>query len=104
MKLPLTALALAALAAGAHANDDRTFLVPNPHGGYNVVQSGGPPSSIPFFGSHGFASNVVAHAHDKPKFILRPFLEDDGHGKKITVYKRIYFATPEEAEAANLKQ
>jgi hypothetical protein len=26
-----------------------------------------------------------------------------GHGGKIVVYKKIYFATPEEAEAARLK-
>jgi hypothetical protein len=106
MKLPLTALALAALAARAYANDSSggTFQVQNPHGGYNVIQAGGPPATLPFFGIHGVAAVVAAHSHDKPKFILRPVIEDQGHGFKVTVYKKIYFATAEEAEAARLKQ
>jgi hypothetical protein len=106
MRLPLTALAIA-LAAGASANADpapgAAFLVPNPHGGYNVVQAGGPPASIPFFGTHGFASNVIAHAHDKKNFIIVPNVQDDGHGNKHTVYLKVYFATPEEAAAAKAK-
>ena len=106
MKLPITAaLALAVLATAACANDNNstgTALVPNNHGGYNVVQPGARPISIPLFGSHGFASVVIAHSHDKKKFILVPVIEDVGHGVKITVYKRIYFATAEEAEAARL--
>jgi len=105
MKLPLTAaLALAVLVTGARANDNDagTVLVPNNHGGYNVVQTGASPVSIPFFGPKGYASIVIAHSHDKPKFILAPVVEDLGHGGKITVYKKIYFATAEQAEAARL--
>jgi len=109
MKSSIIAPALALLMAGAasvHADPDAsaTFQVQNPHGGYNVIQGGRAPSTVAFFGSGGFAARVVAHSHDKPKFILRPTLEDDGHGKKITVYKKIYFATPEEAEAAKQNQ
>ena len=110
MKLQFTsALAFASLlflAAGASANDDDsgapagTALVPNNLGGYNVVQPGAHAVSIPFFGTQGYAAGVIAHSHDKPKFILVPVIEDVGHGSKITVYKRIYFATAEEAEAA----
>ena len=106
MKLPVIgALAISALALTAWANDDNSaVVVANPHGGYNVIQSGGHHGSIPFFGFHGFASKVIAHSHDKPKYILRPVVEDVGHGSKIVVYKKIYFATAEEAEAARLKQ
>ena len=112
MKLPfsaaLIAVALALLTTGAHANDGDsaagTALVSNNHGGYNVTRPGARPISIPFFGPNGYASIVNKHSHDKPKFILVPVLEDVGHGTKITVYKRIYFATAEEAEAARLKQ
>jgi len=106
MKLPVTALILISLAAASHANDGApaTFQVQNPHGGYSVIQAGGPPATLPLFGLHGFGALVIAHSHDKRRFILRPTLEDDGHGKKITVYKKIYYATAEEAEAARLKQ
>jgi len=108
MKIPFTAaLAMAALAAVACANDNSTgtVLVPNNHGGYNVAEPGAGPIVIPFFGIHGYASHVIKESHDnKPKFILVPTVEDVGHGSKIVVYKRIYFATAEEAEAARLKQ
>jgi len=126
MNLPLTAaLALAALAAGAQASDSDsgTFVVPSPHGGYNVIQGGGKPASIalfgfhnvsqgggkpasiPFFGSFGFTPQVIAQSHEKPKYILRPAgMVDDGHGSKHMIYKKIYFATAEEAEAARLQQ
>jgi hypothetical protein len=109
MKLLLTvALAITALVVGANANDtDKgTGLVPNSHGGYNVVQQGASPISIPFFGKHGYAAHVIAESHEnkKPNFILVPVSEDVGHGAKITVYKKIRFATPEEAEAAKSKQ
>jgi len=107
MKLPLTVLALGALAAGANANDNNggTALVPNNHGGYNVVQPGASSISIPFFGSHGYAAHVIEQAHtEKPKFILVPGVQDDGHGNPHAVYKKIRFATAEEAEAARLKQ
>jgi len=139
MKLTLTALAMAALVSAAYADDNSngtflapsphggynaiqaggppssspifgshgnassgTFLAPSPHGGYNVIQAGGPPASIPFFGSHGYATKMIAEEHApgyKKNFILQPVVIDDGHGKH-TVYKKIYFATAEEAEAA----
>jgi opacity protein-like surface antigen len=98
MKLLLTALLFTALAAGAHASD--SYLVASPHGGYNVIQGGQAHGAIAFFGSHGFAA---VHAHDKPSYIIRPYIAMDGHGNKHTVYKKIYFATPEEAEAARGK-
>ena len=79
-----------------------TSLVPNNHGGYNVVQPGARGISIPFFGSHGFASKVIAHSHDEKSFVLVPIVVDDGHGKH-TVYKRVYYPTPEDAEAAKAK-
>jgi hypothetical protein len=105
MKLPLTAaLAVAALAAVASASDtDKgTALVPNSHGGYNVVQQGATSGTlvIPFFGKHGYASKVIAEAHEKPKFILVHSTQDTGHGSTIVVYKKKRFATAEEAEAA----
>jgi hypothetical protein len=109
MKLPLIFLSLAAFAVCAYADDTNggsgsSFLVPNGHGGYNVNQAGGPPSSIPFFGFHGYASHVVAQSqNEKPKFILKPVVIDDGHGKHV-VYKKIRFATAEQAEAARLAQ
>jgi hypothetical protein len=108
MKLPIiAALSLAALPAAAFANDDNsggTALVPNNHGGYNVIEPGAKGFSIPFFGVHGFAVHVIAESRaEKPKFILVPVVEDVGHGNKIVVYKRIYFATAEEAEAAKAK-
>ncbi len=52
MKIPLIALAIAGLAAGAHANDADTpatagtALVSNNHGGYNVVQPGARPHTV----------------------------------------------------------
>jgi hypothetical protein len=104
MKLPLIA-ALSLFAASAYATDPSaagTVLVTNNHGGYNVAEPGARPATLPFFGTKGFAAKVIAHSHDKVRFILVPVVEDVGHGGKITVYKRIYFATPEEAEAAKL--
>jgi hypothetical protein len=100
MKAPLAALALLSLAAGALADSSGpTFIVQNPHGGYNTIQGGPPPSAVPFFGPHGYASAVAAHAHDPIKFILVSKVIDDGHGKH-TVYQRVYYSTPEEAQAA----
>jgi len=95
------AVLLACLGAGASADD--TLLVPNSHGGYNVIQAGGRRGSVPFFGVHGFAAHASAHAGDKPVFILHAVVQDDGHGNKHTVYQKIRFATPEQAEAAKLK-
>jgi len=105
MKTSLTAaIIIAGLTAGARASDNDTLLVPNPHGGYNVIQQGVQRGSIPFFGPHGFAAHVQEQAreeaHQKPKFILVPRVVDDGHGNKHTVYKKLRFATAEEAEAA----
>lgn len=96
---------MAAFAADTCANDPNsgTVLVTNNHGGYNVTQPGASAASIPFFGAHGYASHAIAESHEKPKFILRPVAEDVGHGGKVIVYKRIYFATAEEAEAAKSK-
>jgi hypothetical protein len=104
MSRPLAFFALLILAAPAFGNDTSsgTFLVPNNHGGYNVIQGSPPPAALPFFGSHGYATSVIAHSHDKKNFILVPVVQDNGHGK-YTVYQRIYFATPEEAEAAKAK-
>jgi hypothetical protein len=110
MKLPFTtAFVMAGLAAAAFADPNTgtpstgTALVPNNHGGYNVVQPSA-ATSIGFFGPQGYASNVIAHSHDyKPNFVLQPVVEDMGHGNKVVVYKKIYFATPEEAEAAKTK-
>jgi hypothetical protein len=145
MKFPLTALALAALAASTYANDSdsssssstgnllvpsghggynvvqgsalpqstalfgphgstsNNFLVPSPHGGYNVVQGKGLPESMPFFGSNGYARNAVEIDKATPKkFVLQPMVIDDGHGKH-TVYKKVYFATAEEAAASREK-
>ena len=79
-----------------------TSLVPNNHGGYNTVQPGAGPIAIPFFGSQGFASKVIAQSHAKKNFVMVAIIVDDGHGKH-TVYKRVYYATPEEAEAAKAK-
>jgi hypothetical protein len=109
MKLLLTVvLAMAALAAGAYANDgdNGLILVPNSHGGYAVVQTGARAITIPFFGKHGYAAHVIAESHEKkkPAFILVPVSEDAGHGSKTTVYKKIQFGTAEEAEAAKSKQ
>ena len=84
-----------------------TALVTNNHGGYNVVQPGAQGGAVvlPFFGSHGYAAHVIAVAHtEKPKFILKPVVEDVGHGQKIVVYKKIYYATAEDAEAAKAQQ
>lgn len=76
-------------------------LITNNHGGYNVVNPSIQHNSLPFFGTHGYATKVIAEAHDeKPKFILVPVVEDVGHGSKIVVFKRVYFATAEEAEQA----
>ena len=105
MRLSLTALAAAAFALSAYADNASSgpFLVPSPHGGYNVVQGGGPPASIPFFGSHGFAAKAIAHAHDKKNFVIVPVVQDDGHGNKHTVYSKVYVAAPEEPAAAKAK-
>jgi len=110
MKLPIIAVlaglaALSGLASVACASDSDvgTVLVPNSHGGYNVTQAGAHAISIPFFGTHGYAARVIAEGHNKPNFILVPGVEDVGHGSKVVVYHRVYFATPEEAEAARLK-
>jgi hypothetical protein len=109
MKIPLIALAIAGLTAGAYANDADTAgtaLVPNNHGGYNVVQPGSHPISLPFFGAHGYAAHVMAESRtaEKPKFILVPGVQDAGHGNPHVVYHKKFFATAEEAEAARLKQ
>ena len=136
MKLPLTALLGAALTTGALADNtgSGTFLVPNPHGGYNVIQSGGPPKSIPLFGPQGYVAKVIqedeepddtqtpaqasasgqtlpsrqsygpVHKHAHKYFILRPVVQDDGHGNKHTVYKKVYYATRADAEAALANQ
>ena len=107
MKIPSTLFAIVVLAAAAHANDNDsgTALVPNNHGGFNVVQPGARPISIPFFGSQGYAARVAAESHsEKPKFILKPVVQDVGHGNPHIVYKKIHFATAEEAEAVRLSQ
>jgi hypothetical protein len=137
MKLHLTFFAVAALASGAHANDsdsgtglvpnnhggynvvepaaapqngagllNGTALVPNNHGGYNVVQPSARPITLPFFGSHGYASQVIAESHnEKPKFILKAVgVQDDGHGSKHIIYKKIRYATAEQAQAARSAQ
>jgi hypothetical protein len=103
----LALAALTALASVARADDTTpstgTVLVPNNHGGYNTANPNARATAItviPFFGSHGYAAHVAAHSEDtKPKFIIRPVVVDSGHGK-VTVYKKIFFATPEEAAAA----
>ncbi len=137
MKLPLTIFAMTALAAGAYANDsdsgtglvpnnhggynvvqpnaapqggggllNGTSLVPNNHGSYNVVQPNARPITLPFFGSNGYAAHVIADSHnEKPKFVLKAVgLQDDGHGGKHIIYKKIRYATAEQAEAARLAQ
>jgi hypothetical protein len=109
MRLSLAALALSLFAAGAASvladpSTGTSYQVQNPHGGYNVIQGSAPHQGLAFFGSGGYAAHAMEHAHDKPNFILVPSLEDDGHGKKIVVYKKIYYATPEEAEAAKARQ
>jgi hypothetical protein len=83
-----------------------TSLVPNNHGGYNVVQPSAHAISIPFFGSNGYASHVIAESRtEKPKFILKPVgVQDDGHGGKHPIYKKIWYPTAEAAEAARLAQ
>jgi hypothetical protein len=103
MLRPLAFLALLTVPAFASDTSGGTSLIPNNHGGYNVVQNGASPITVPFFGSEGYAAHVIAHSHDKKSFILVPGVQDDGHGNKHTVYKKIYFATPEEAEAAKAK-
>ncbi|MGA3169582.1 MAG: hypothetical protein ABSE62_01075 [Chthoniobacteraceae bacterium] len=105
MKLPFTtAFVMAGLAASACADQNvGTALVTNNHGGYNVIQPGA-TASIGFFGPQGYAANVVAHSHDyRPNFVLQPVVEDMGHGNKVVVYKKIYFATPEDAAAAKAR-
>jgi len=106
LSFPVFALSLILAAGSALADPDSssTYQVQSPHGGYNVIQGNAPHAGLAFFGAGGFASSVVAHSHDKPKFILKAGLEDDGHGKKIVVYKKVYYATAEDAEAARLKQ
>jgi hypothetical protein len=102
----LSAFALGALASAVCADENAgTALVTNNHGGYNVVQPGAQAAALPFFGSHGYAAHVVQEARtgEKPKFILVPVAEDVGHGQKVIVYKKIYFATAEEAAAAKAK-
>ncbi len=105
MKLPLIALATSLLTLGAYADPTvGTALVPNNHGGYNVVQPGASSIAVPFFGAHGAAAVIIARSHEKPKFILVPVVQDAGHGNPHTVYKKIFFATAEEAEAARLSR
>jgi len=102
MRLSIALLTLSLFVAGASADPaaGTSYQAQSPHGGYTVMQ-GTKHSSIAFFGSGGFASNALAHAHDQPNFVLRPAgFEDDGHGNKIAIYKKVYYATPEEAEAA----
>ena len=78
------------------------FIVLNPHGGYSTIQSTKPPAAIPFFGPVGFAHNAVVHSQDPKSFVLVPVVVDNGHGK-YTVYKKVYYATPEDAAAAKAK-
>ena len=78
------------------------FIVLSPHGGYNTIQSTRPPAALPFFGNVGFAHNAMVHAHDPKSFLIVPVVVDDGHGKH-TVYQRVYYATPEDAAAAKAK-
>ena len=143
MKIPLTALALLALACGARANDDsgssanplivqsphggyntiqngqlpatrsifgshdnnssNTFIVASPHGGYNTIQSTKPPATTAFFGFNGAAAHIIKVSHEPKKFILVPFVKDM-NGAKVTVYKRVYYPTAEDAEAAQALQ
>jgi len=109
MKFPIFAtLVLAPFATTVWANDAGdadgsaagTALVSNNHGGYNVTEPGARHGSLPFFGTHGYATKVIAESHEPPKFILVPVVEDVGHGGKVVVFKKIYFATAEEAAAA----
>ena len=82
-----------------------TALVPNNHGGYNVVQPSARPVLIPVFGPNGFSAQVIADSHEKPKFVLKPVgVQDDGHGGKHIIYKKIRYATAEQAEAARQAQ
>ncbi len=107
MKIPLTALALASLAVAAYADDTSSNSgspVPNGHGGYNISQPVAPRDSLAFFGGGGFATKVIQESHhEKPKFIIVPVTQNDGHSNHV-VYKKIHFATAEEAEAAKAKQ
>ena len=100
MKFLLSAALAAAILAGRPCRGDDSVLVPNQHGGYNVVQGGARRGTIPFLGAHGFAAHVAEHAHDKPNFILRNVLRDDGHGNKHLVAQKIYYRTAEDAAAA----
>jgi hypothetical protein len=82
-----------------------TALVTNNHGGYNVTNPGAARKgkiTLPFFGEHGYASKVISESKGKPNFVLIPTVEDVGHGAKVVVFKKVYFATPEEAEAAKV--
>jgi hypothetical protein len=92
---------VAGFAAGALA--DQALIVQNSHGGYNVIQPTGRKDSLPLFGSHGYAAVVVQQSHQPLKFVLVPVVQDMGHGQKVTVYKRVYFPTAEDAEAAKVK-
>lgn len=102
--ISIAALALAAAALHAGADDAGTKLVANNHGGYNVA-SANPAKlgTLPFFGAHGFASHVVAKSKEPPKFILVPVVQDDGHVKHV-VYHKVFFATAAEAAAAKAQQ
>jgi hypothetical protein len=108
MKIALTLLALVTLAVAVRADDtsnnNGTVLVQNGHGGYNVTQLGAAPATLPFFGAHGAAAQMVAESHEKPKFLLVPAgTQDDGHGGKHQIYKKLRFATAEDAAAAKAK-
>ena len=103
------ALAIGALAMAGCATrgggETGALIVPNPHGGYNVIQQGDTRGSIPFFGAHGYATKVIAESHtEKPNFILVPEVEDVGHGNKITVYKKLYFAPPQATQDVQAPQ
>lgn len=110
MRLTLPALIAIVITSVALAdengNSGNAYQVMGPHGGYNVIQGGAPAPSLPFFGSHGYAVKVVAEErlHKKKSFIIVPTQEDDGHGNKHTVYKKVFFATPDEAAAAQARQ
>jgi len=106
----IAALALASILpiAALRADDTAgsTSLVPNNHGGYNVVENGamqGGGGLIPFFGPHGYASHVKAEGNAPKSFLLKPVVQGTGHDQH-TVYHKVFYASPADAEAAKMAQ
>jgi hypothetical protein len=109
MKTTLIAtLLLAALtlipSSRADDADSGTSLVTNNHGGYNTVQNGVHRAVIiPFFGFNGFAAHVHATSKQPKSYLIHPVVQGTGHDQH-TVYHKVQYASPADAEAAKMAQ